>query len=90
MIGKPLSSCEDIKSRQLSLLGWVHCLFSTVIISQSLEAAGGQDLRSTEPGREQAGIATRDQPGDNFGWYMLLAGFWQRHLSVFVTLEKIS
>ena len=52
------------------------------------KAAGGQNLLSTEPNREQAGIATREQPGDNFGIYMLLAGFCQRNFSVFVTLIK--
>ena len=48
-------------------------------------AAGGQNLRSREPDRERSGIATRDHTEDNFGMYILLAGFCQRHLSVFVT-----
>ena len=42
------------------------------------KAAGGQNLLSPEPNREQVGIATRDQPGDNFSIYMLLAGFVSR------------
>ena len=39
------------------------------------KADGAQNLLSTEPNREQSGIATRDQPEEKFGIYMLLAGF---------------